>query len=731
MSAVGDLRLRGRRVDRGPRSTAAWARWVRPWALAAWSFLTLGIALGSWWAYYELGWGGWWFWDPVENASFMPWLAATALLHSSTVCEKRDALKSWTVLLAIVAFSFSLLGTFLVRSGAVVSVHAFASDPERGVFILAFLTIAVGGSPRALRGPGPAAAGPAGLFAPVSREGGLVLNNLFLATAAATVLLGTLYPLAVDAFGADKVSVGAPWFNAVFIPLAAPLVLLAGAGPLLSWKRADAAGVLSRLKFAAAAAAAAGVTALVAGGEGSALGALGVALAAWLAAATCGEWAGRVRLGRVGFGESLRRAAQLPRAAWGMSVAHLGVAIVVAGIAASSAWRSESYSVMRPGDSVTVAGYDFAFHGVTQVEGPNYAAERGRFEVTRGGRAVAGLFPEKRVYPVSGTPTTEAAIPHHLAFRSLRVLGDADGEGGWSTRIYHNPLVPWIWLGAVTMALGGALSLSDRRHRVGAPRRVREAAAGMRPLAYILPVAGFAVVAALLAFGPRQRPGGAAKRVDGQPGAGLRALPALDERTRGLSDGDLKPGEVSVVNLFASWCLPCRAEHPFLVEIAALDGVSLYGIAYKDAPADTRGFLDELGDPFARIGADPEGRAGIEFGISGVPETVFIGPDGVVRLQACGAHRRRPHGAPHPPVDRPADGRRVVTGARGVSGFAPQTVDRGAEAAQRAFETEAVVALARPPRHGARRRRGRPRARPRRGRRGRCSRRGSRSRRPA
>ena len=457
------------------RVDAAWARWVRPWALAAWSFLTLGIALGSWWAYYELGWGGWWFWDPVENASFMPWLAATALLHSSTVCEKRDALKSWTVLLAILAFSFSLLGTFLVRSGAVVSVHAFASDPERGVFILAFLALAVGGSLGlyAVRAPRLRAGG---LFAPVSREGGLALNNLLLATAAATVLLGTLYPLAVDAFGADKVSVGAPWFNAVFVPLAAPLVLLAGAGPLLSWKRADAAGVLGRLKGAAAAAAAAGATALVAGGEGSALGALGVALAAWLAVATLGELAGRVRLGRVAAGESLRRAAQLPRAAWGMSVAHLGVAVVVAGIAASSAWRTESYSVMRPGDSVTVAGYDFAFRGVTQAEGPNYAAERGRFEVARGGRPIAELYPEKRVYPVSGMPTTEAAIHTTWLADLYAVLGDADGAGGWSVRIYHNPLVPWIWLGAATMALGGALSLSDRRHRVGAPRRARGAA---------------------------------------------------------------------------------------------------------------------------------------------------------------------------------------------------------------------------------------------------------------
>ena len=457
------------------RVDAAWARWVRPWALAAWSFLTVGIALGSWWAYYELGWGGWWFWDPVENASFMPWLAATALLHSSVVCEKRDALKSWTVLLAIVAFSFSLLGTFLVRSGVVTSVHAFASDPTRGVFILAFLMLTIGGSLTlyAVRAPRLAAGG---LFAPLSREGGLVLNNVLLATAAATVLLGTLYPLIVDAAGGDKVSVGPPYFNAVFVPLAAPLVFLAGVTPFVSWKRADAAGVLGRLKWAAGAAAAAALVTLMLDRAGPTLAALGVALAVWLAAATFAEWAGRVRLLRAGAAESARRALNLPRAAYGMSLAHLGVALVVAGITASSAWTTESFQVMRPGDSVTVAGYDFAFRGVERIEGPNYLAERGRFDVTRDGRPVAELRPEKRFYPVSQTPTTEAAIHTTWLADLYAVVGDADGTGGWSARLYHNPLVPWIWLGAVVMAFGGAVSLSDRRHRVGAPRRARTAA---------------------------------------------------------------------------------------------------------------------------------------------------------------------------------------------------------------------------------------------------------------
>jgi cytochrome c-type biogenesis protein CcmF len=461
------------------RVDATWARWVRPWALAAWSFLTVGIALGSWWSYYELGWGGWWFWDPVENASFMPWLAGTALLHSSIVCEKREALKSWTVLLAIVAFSFSLLGTFLVRSGVLTSVHAFASDPTRGVFILAFLVLVIGGSLTlyALRAPKLRAGG---VFAPVSREGLLVLNNLLFATAAATVLLGTLYPLFIDALDAGKVSVGPPYFNAVFIPLMTPLIVLAGATPLMPWKRGDLAGVLGRLKAAFAAAALAALAVLVFASRGPTLAALGMALAAWLAASVLLEWAERVRLFHAPLPESLRRARALPRAAYGMSLAHLGAAIVVAGITASSAWRIESFQLMRPGDAVQVAGYDVAFRGVEPVDGPNYTAQRARFTVTRDGRPVAELLPEKRNYPVAQMPTTEAAIHTTWLADLYAVIGDADGKGGYSTRIYYNPLVPWIWLGAIVMALGGATSLSDRRHRIGVRRRAA-ARAGPEP----------------------------------------------------------------------------------------------------------------------------------------------------------------------------------------------------------------------------------------------------------
>ncbi|MFQ5984687.1 MAG: heme lyase CcmF/NrfE family subunit [Alphaproteobacteria bacterium] len=458
------------------RVDAAWARWVRPWTLAAWCSLTVGIALGSWWAYYELGWGGWWFWDPVENASFMPWLAGTALLHSAIVCEKRNALKSWTILLAIMAFSLSLMGTFLVRSGVLISVHAFASDPTRGLFILGLLVVAIGGSLTlyAVRAP---ALKSEGLFAPISREGSLVLNNLLLTTACATVLIGTLYPLFLDALGEGKVSVGPPYFEATFVPIMVPLLVAVAIGPTLPWKRGDLPGVLVRLKVAFAVAAVVALLSWALAAGSSPGPALGLGLAAWLFTGVLVDFAERLKLLRVPLRESWRRARHLPRAAYGMSIAHTGVAVVVAGITASSAGQTERLQVMRPGDEVDVAGYTFLFQGVEEVPGPNYAAQRGAFVVTRDGRPVAHLLPERRFFPVEEQTTTEAAI-HTTWFADLyAVIGDPDGEGGWATRLYHNPLVPWLWVGAVIMAFGGAVSLSDRRHRVGAPaRRARRAA---------------------------------------------------------------------------------------------------------------------------------------------------------------------------------------------------------------------------------------------------------------
>ena len=457
------------------RVDAAWARWVRPWTLAAWAFLSLGIALGSWWAYYELGWGGWWFWDPVENASFMPWLVGTALLHSATVVEKRDALKSWTILLAILAFSLSLIGTFLVRSGVLTSVHAFATDPGRGLFILVLLVIVIGGSLTLFAMRAPRLRG-GGLFAPVSREGALVLNNLFLTTATITVFLGTLYPLFLDAVTGDKISVGAPFFEATFVPLMVPMLVAMAVGPMLAWKRADLAGALSRLWFAFVAAAAAAFITLYQHDDGSVLAALGMALAAWLIAGALVELAGRLKLFRVPLGDSLGRARHLPRATYGMTIAHFGLGIVVAGITAASAWQQESIQTQRIGETVEVAGYGFTLLDVDTGTGPNYQAERATFHLTRDGAVIATLFPEKRFYPVEGRQTTEAAIYTTWLADLYAVVGDADGAGGWTTRLYHNPLVPWLWIGVLVMVMGGVVSLTDRRHRVGAPARSRHRA---------------------------------------------------------------------------------------------------------------------------------------------------------------------------------------------------------------------------------------------------------------
>jgi cytochrome c-type biogenesis protein CcmF len=454
------------------RVDASWARWVRPWTLAAWCALSLGIALGSYWAYYELGWGGWWFWDPVENASFMPWLAATALLHSAVVVEKRGSLKSWTILLAILAFSLSLLGTFLVRSGVLTSVHAFAVDPARGVFVLALLGIAIGGSLAlyAWRAPSLQAGG---IFAPVSREGGLVLNNLLLSTACATVLLGTLYPLLLETVGGPKISVGPPYFDATFVPLMIPLLVAIPIGAMLAWKRGDLAGVLGRLKAALLVTGSVVVLQLVASRGSGILAALAMGLAVWIVAGSLGELAGRVRLFRVPFGRSWQRAKGLPRSTFAMALAHIGVGVLVAGVTASSAWQQEAILTMRPGESAELAGYRFTLAGIDERQGPNYVARRATFEVTAAGRPVATLSPEKRFYPVERQPTSEAGIDTGWLRDLYVVLGDpVDGEGAsgaHTVRIYVNPLVMWIWGGVAIMGLAGLLSLSDRRHRVGAP----------------------------------------------------------------------------------------------------------------------------------------------------------------------------------------------------------------------------------------------------------------------
>jgi cytochrome c-type biogenesis protein CcmF len=451
------------------RIDAAWARWVRPWTLMAWIFLTLGIAMGSYWAYYELGWGGWWFWDPVENASLMPWLAGTALLHSALVMEKRDALKVWTILLSILTFSLSLLGTFLVRSGVLTSVHAFATDPTRGVFILLILCVFIGGS-LMLFAVRASSLKQGGLFAPISREGALVLNNLFLTTACATVLIGTLYPLALEVVTGDKISVGAPFFNLTFAPLFVPLMVAVPFGPMLAWKRGDLLGAAQRLLAAGVAAlfAIAFVWAFARGG--SALAPLAIGLAVFVIAGALSDLVERIGLFRMPLAITARRARGLPRSVWGTAFAHAGLGVALMGIVCETTWNSEYIATMKPEDTALVAGYQLQLLGLTQAQGPNYREQVATFTVKLDGQRLAVMTPSKRTFTTRGMSTTEAALLTRGASQLYISLGDATEGGGITVRIYHKPLVLLIWFGPVLMAFGGLLSLSDRRLRVGAPK---------------------------------------------------------------------------------------------------------------------------------------------------------------------------------------------------------------------------------------------------------------------
>ena len=453
------------------RVDAAWARWVRPWTLAAWMFLTIGIALGSWWAYYELGWGGFWFWDPVENASFMPWLLATALLHSAIVVEKREVLKSWTILLAIIAFGFSLIGTFIVRSGVITSVHSFASDPTRGIFILAILATFVGGA-LTLYAARAGSMTARGVFAPVSREGALLLNNLLLAVAAFVVFIGTIWPLVAEMAWGRKLSVGAPFFEKAFTPFMVALALALPIGAILPWKRGRVGRAIATLTPAAIlAVAAAGLAFAVSTGH-SALAVVGAALGAWLiGGAAIDIWQ---RAGR-----EAGRLARLPRADWGRVIAHAGLGVTFVGISLLMAWSAEDIRVAREGESFTVAGYDFTLQDVQDEQGPNYVSTTATIRVARDGREIGVLHPEKRVYPVQAMPTTEAAIRSSFTGDVYVVIGDPQQGGGWAVRTYIRPFAFWIWLGSGLMALGGLVSLSDRRWRVAAASR----RAAARPVA--------------------------------------------------------------------------------------------------------------------------------------------------------------------------------------------------------------------------------------------------------
>jgi cytochrome c-type biogenesis protein CcmF len=446
----------------------AWARWSRPWTTVAWAFLTLGIMLGAWWAYRELGWGGWWFWDPTENASFMPWLAGTALIHSLAVTEKRGAFKAWTVLLALVAFSLSLLGTFLVRSGVLSSVHAFATDPARGAFILGFLAAVIGGSlalyawraPKMITGSG---------FTWFSRESLLLANNVILVAALGSVLLGTLYPLLMDAMGLGKISVGPPYFNSVFVPVMAPALFLMGIGPLARWKEASLPDVVTRLKWALGVALATGLLLPLTLDAYKPWAALGFFLAAWIALAVLAAFIDRLKHGQGGL---MHQLTGLPRGFWGMQLAHFGMAVGVAGIAVVANYSSERDVRMEVNSYAELAGYTFTFRGATELDGPNYRAARGTLEVSRNGKQVATLHPEKRIYNASGMPMTEASI-HPNIFRDIYVaIGEQinDQTGAWTVRLFYKPFINWLWFGAVFMVIGGMLAASDRRYRIALRR---------------------------------------------------------------------------------------------------------------------------------------------------------------------------------------------------------------------------------------------------------------------
>ena len=457
------------------RIDAAWARWVRPWTLAAWMALTVGIAMGSYWAYYELGWGGYWFWDPVENASLMPWLAGTALLHSAVVMEKRNALKIWTLLLAILAFSLSLIGTFLVRSGVLTSVHTFANDPSRGVFILAILVLFIGGGLTLFAWRAPLLK-QGGLFAPISREGALVFNNLFLTTACLTVFVGTLYPLALEALTGEKISVGAPFFNLTFAPLFVPLLIAMPFGPLLAWKRGDLYGAVQRL-FTAVGVALVGIGAtFVAQGAHGVLAAFGIGLSFFVMVGALVDLAERTGLFRLPLATVKARAAGLPRSAWGTAVAHFGIGVTVLGIVCASSWPSERIVSLKPSQHVSLAGYDVTFDGVAQRNGPNFREMVAHFTVRRGGVVIGNMEPAKRTFATRAMSTTEAALMTRGVSQLYLSLGDTNEDGSVAVRLYHKPLVLLIWLGAVVMMLGGALSLSDRRLRIGAPKPAAKSA---------------------------------------------------------------------------------------------------------------------------------------------------------------------------------------------------------------------------------------------------------------
>ncbi len=458
------------------RVDAAWGRWVRPYTLAAWIFLTIGIGLGSWWAYYELGWGGFWFWDPVENASFMPWLIAAALLHSAIVVEKRESMKSWTILLAIIAFGFSMIGAFITRSGVLTSVHAFATDPERGMFLLMITAVFMLGG-LTLFAARANVLQAKGVFSVVSRESFLVANNVLLAVAAFVVFVGTIWPLVSEMLFDRKLSVGAPFFNMAFTPFMVVLGLILPVGAMLPWKRGNLGKTIRPLRTVFVLSVAVGVLAWAMQTGRSGLGPVGLFLAAWLVSGAAVDLWSRTGRGENRFG----RLARLPRADWGKAVAHAGFGITIAGVAAMMAWETEDIRVVQEGETFELSGFTLVLEDVQQVQGPNYASTMAQVSLSRDGREIATLYPEKRFYPVARMPTTEAALDIGFWRDVYVVIGDPQSNGGWAVRTYYKPLANWIWGGSILMALGGALSLTDRRYRIAAGARKTPTVAGGVP----------------------------------------------------------------------------------------------------------------------------------------------------------------------------------------------------------------------------------------------------------
>jgi cytochrome c-type biogenesis protein CcmF len=600
------------------RLDQTWAKWTRPWTIFAWLFQTIGIALGSWWAYYELGWGGWWFWDPVENASFMPWLVGTALIHSLSVTEKRGIFKSWTLLLAIFAFSLSLVGTFLVRSGVLVSVHSFATDPTRGLYILVFLVVTIGGSLTLYAWRAPKLYAPGG-FELFSREFFILVNNVILVSVAGLVLWGTLSPLVYELLGIGKISVGPPVFALMFLVPMLPLMVFLGVGMHSVWRRGKLSAAARPLGWLLGLAVllAAAVQGLVFGTIHW-VGLVGFIFGFWIIFSALLEPMRRLRAGQT-----------LTAGLLGMAIAHLGVGIFAIGASGVESYKIEKDVALKPGGTYAIAGYEFHFVSSKDVRGPNYDAVEALVQVTRGGKPVATLMPQKRHFRVQQTDNSQAAISVSWARDLFVAMGNPLGEDAWSMRIQYKPLVRYIWLGALVMAVGGVVAATDRRYRLRAQVASADAVAappGPEPRLF----AAFIALAVLFAFGlnPKRDIHALPSPLIGKP-APLFSLTDVSDPARVVSNAAYK-GQVYVLNVWGTWCAACRQEHEALLEISRQQVVPIIGLDYMDERGKARQWLEQLGNPYAAVAFDTDGRTAIDWGVYGAPETFLVDGQGRV-----------------------------------------------------------------------------------------------------